>query len=110
MTLPLRLLAQVRPEGPPSFLSFVPLLFMFLIFYFILIRPQRRKQTEQETMIKNLGKNDEVVTTGGLHGTVVGLKEKTVLLRVAENVKVEVDRSAISRVQKSREEENKEKP
>ena len=78
---------------------------MFLVFYFILIRPQRKQQSEHEAMIKHLNKNDEVVTTGGLHGTVVGLKEKSVLLRVAENVKVEVDRSAVARIEKSRPED-----
>ena len=102
MKFPLSMIAQIQPEGPPPFLSLIPLLLMFLVFYFILIRPQRKKQTEQEAMIQNLGKNDEVVTAGGLHGTVVGLKEKTILLRIAENVRVEVDRSAIARVEKSR--------
>jgi len=98
-------LLEVTQGGPPPFLSIVPFVLMFLVFYFILIRPQRKQQSEHEATIKNLNKNDEVVTTGGIHGTVVGLKEKSVLLRIAENVKVEVDRSAIARVEKSRPEE-----
>lgn len=97
----LGMVAQVKQEIPP-FVSFVPLILMFLIFYFLLIRPQRKKQLEHEEMVRNLSKNDEVVTSGGLHGTVVGLKEKSVTLRIAENVKVEVERYAISKVQKSR--------
>ncbi len=94
------LLAQARQE-PPAVLSFFPIILMFLIFYFILIRPQRKRQSEHDKMIQNLKKNDEVVTGGGLHGTVVGLKEKSVLLRIAEDVKVEVERNAIARLEKS---------
>ena len=98
------LMARVNQE-PPPFLSMVPIILMFLVFYFILLRPQRKQQTQHEAMVQNLNKNDEVVTVGGLHGTVVGLKEKSVILRIAENVKVEVDRSAIAKVEKSRSEE-----
>lgn len=93
---------------PPPFLSFLPFILMFLVFYFILIRPQQKQQKQHEALIKNLGKNDEVITSGGIHGTVVGLKETSIVLRVAENVKIEVERSAVSKVEKSRssEEEN----
>ena len=103
MTMWRYFLAQARQE-PPVLLSFFPIFLMFLIFYFILIRPQRRRQKEHEATIQNLKKNDEVVTGGGIYGTVVGLKEKSVLLRVADNVKIEVERSAIARVEKSRSE------
>ena len=103
MKIFLTMLAQVNQE-PPPFLSFLPFVLMFGVFYFILIRPQRKQQAEHEEMVKSLTRNDEVVTTGGLHGTVVALKEKSVLVRIAENVKVEVDRSAIARVEKSRSE------
>ncbi|MFH1857316.1 MAG: preprotein translocase subunit YajC [Candidatus Omnitrophota bacterium] len=104
MNLPFSMLAQVGQE-PPAFLSLLPIALMFLIFYFLLIRPQRRRQSKHETMIRNLNKNDEVVTSGGIHGTVVGLKEGSVTLRIAENVKIEVERSAVARVEKSRSEE-----
>jgi len=89
--------------GPGPLVQMMPLILMFVIFYFLLIRPQQKRQKEHEAMVKNLAKNDEVITSGGLHGTVVGLKEKSVLVRIAENVKVEVERSAISHVAKSRE-------
>ncbi|MBI4436802.1 MAG: preprotein translocase subunit YajC [Candidatus Omnitrophica bacterium] len=92
-------------QGPSPLFSFFPILLMFLVFYFLLIRPQQKQQARHQEMIKNLSKNDEVVTSGGIHGTVVGLKEESVLLRVAENVKIEVERSAITKVQKSRTEE-----
>ena len=99
----LSLMAQVQQE-PPAFFSFLPIILMFLVFYFILIRPQKRRQKEHEHMIQNLNKNDEVVTSGGIHGTVVGLKDGSVVLRVADNVKIEVERHAITKVQKSRSE------
>ena len=95
-------LAQATP-GPLA--HFMPILIMFAIFYFLLIRPQQKQQKEHREMVKNLSKNDEVITSGGLHGTVVVLKEKSILLRIAENVKVEVERSAVSQVVKSRAEE-----
>lgn len=100
---------QATPQtGPGPLAHMVPILLMFAIFYFILIRPQQQKQKEHERMVKGLAKNDEVVTSGGLHGTVVGLKETSVLLRIAENVKVEVERSAVAQVVKSRSDENNE--
>ena len=96
-------LLQVTSQGAPGPLThMIPFILMFVIFYFLLIRPQQQKQKEQERMVKNLAKNDEVVTNGGLHGTVVGLKESSILLRIAENVKVEVERSAVTQVLKSR--------
>ena len=96
-------------SGAPGPLThMVPILLMFVIFYFLLIQPQQKKQKEHEQRVKNLAKNDEVITSGGLHGTIVGLKEKSILLRIAENVRVEVERSAVTEVVKSRtEEENK---
>ena len=91
--------------APHPLVQLGPIFLMFIIFYFLLIRPQQQKQKEHEQRVKNLAKNDEVITSGGLHGTIVGLKEKSVLLRIAENVKVEVERSAVTEVVKSRVEE-----
>ena len=85
--------------GPMAFLQ--PLLLfgaMFAIFYFIVLRPQQRQKAERERMLTALKKGDKVVTSGGMHGTVVGLGEHTVTIRVADQVKVEFDRSAIGRV------------
>lgn len=75
-----------------------PLIFMILMFvmmYFILIRPQQKKQKEAQNLQKNLAPGDEVVTIGGAHGVVTTVHEKTVTVRVAEG-KIEFDRSAIS--------------
>jgi preprotein translocase subunit YajC len=71
---------------------------MFAIFYFIVLRPQQRQKAERERMLSAIKKGDRVVTTSGMHGTVVGLGEHTVTLRVADQVKCEFDRSAIGRV------------
>ena len=71
---------------------------IFGIFYFLLIRPQQKTKRDREAMLSAVKKGDRVVTTGGLHGTVIGLGEQTVTLRVADQVKLEFDRSALGRV------------
>jgi preprotein translocase subunit YajC len=71
---------------------------IFAIFYFLLIRPQQKQRRERERMLAALKKGDRVVTTSGLHGTITGLTEHTVTLRVADQVKLEFDRAAVGRV------------
>ena len=71
---------------------------IFGIFYFLLIRPQQRQKRDRERMLGAVKKGDRVVTSGGLHGTVSGLTEHTVTLRVADQVRLEFDRSAIGRI------------
>ena len=71
---------------------------IFAVFYFLLIRPQQTQRRERERLLSAVKRGDRVVTTGGLHGTITGLDETTVALRVADQVKVTVDRSAIGRV------------
>ncbi len=94
-------LAMAAPPGGGSNAVFTQLLFfaaIFAIFYFLLIRPQQRQKKERQALLSAIKKGDRVVTTGGLHGTVTGLGEHTVVLRVADQVKLEFDRSAIGRV------------
>ena len=78
------------------------ILFMYvpiiLIFYFLIIRPQRQQQKKIKEMLANLKKNDEVITTSGIHGTVAIIKEKTVVLRVDEGCRIEFDRESIALV------------
>lgn len=77
------------------------LMFMiFGIFYFLVIQPQKKKEKERQKMLDALGKNDEVVTTAGIHGTIVNVKEKTVILRIDENVKIEIEKSCVSYVKR----------
>ena len=77
---------------------------MFLIFYFLILRPEQIKRKKHEAMLANLTKADEVVTTGGLHGKIIGLNDNTVVLSIAtlddRNIKVEVSRSAIAFLKK----------
>jgi len=87
---------------PNAIASLMPIIFIFGIFYFLLIRPQQKKQKEHQKMVSELKKNDEVVTSGGMHGTVVNVKDTTLTLKVDENVKVEVNKTAIAYVKKSR--------
>ena len=71
---------------------------IIFIFYFMIIRPQSKRQKERQKMLEAVKKGDKVVTNGGLHGKVVGMEEKTVLVEIADNVKVKVEKSAVSAV------------
>jgi preprotein translocase subunit YajC len=87
------------PGGTQSMLpTIIMVASMFAIFYFLLLRPQQKQKQERERMLAAMKRGDRVVTTSGMHGTVTGLSEHTVTLRVADQVKLEFDRSAIGRV------------
>ena len=79
-----------------GFGAFVPLILMFAIFYFLLIRPQQKKAKEHQEMIGNLKKGNKVVTTGGIHGTIISLDEATVTLEIAEKTNVKFTRGNIA--------------
>ena len=83
-----------------SLIQAMPILLIFLVMYFLLIRPQMKQQKDMTNMQSKLKKNDEVVTIGGLHGTVVNVKDAAVTLRVDDNVRVDVDKAAVARVVK----------
>jgi preprotein translocase subunit YajC len=80
----------------PSWLGIVPMVAIFVIFYFLLIVPMRKRQKAVQTLVDNLKKGDRVVTTGGLYGEVAALDTTVVVLKVADNVKLRVARSAIA--------------
>ena len=88
--------AQSAGSTPPALVSFAPLVLVFVVFYFLLIRPQQQKAKEHKVMLENLKKNDEVITSGGLYGRVVALESSVVTLEIAPNVRVRVDRPQIS--------------
>jgi preprotein translocase subunit YajC len=71
---------------------------IFFIFYFMIIRPQQKRTKEREKLLGNLKKGDKVVTSGGIHGTIVSLEDKTVLVQIADNVKVKVERGSVASV------------
>ena len=91
---------------------FVPFIFMiiaiFAVMYFLMIRPQQRQKKQHQSMLSQLSKGDKIVTTGGIHATVVGVKDSTIIAKIAENVKVELNRSSISQVVSSRSQKQQE--
>lgn len=85
--------------GGSTFLTFLPMILIFGILYLFLLRPQAKRQKEVQNMLNNLEKGDKIVTNGGIHATVVNINEKenTLLVKIAENVKVEIERAAVAR-------------
>ncbi|MDB5085752.1 MAG: yajC [Bacilli bacterium] len=81
--------------------TLAPFILMFIVFYFLLIRPQQKKQRDRTSMIKAIKKGDQVVTVGGINGTVVDLLDDSISLRVAHNVILTFERSSISSVRVS---------
>lgn len=92
---------QQGQANPFGFLIMMALIFG--IFYFLTIKPQKKKQKERQKMISEVEKGDKIITSGGIYGMVVGTKEKSLVIKVADNVKIEFARSAISRVEKNAE-------
>ena len=91
------------PQGQPAInpiANLFPLILIFVIFYFMLIRPQKSKEKEHQKMLVGLNKNDEVVTSSGLHGTIINVKDKTIILRIDENVKIELEKSCVAYIKK----------
>jgi preprotein translocase subunit YajC len=99
------MLAMLQAGGGMGWLSVAPLLFIFAIFYFLLIMPQQRRQKKWQTMLDALKTGDRVVTSGGLRGTVVTLKDDSVYLRVPpDNLRVEVTKASVMSVTTAEEE------
>ena len=99
-------LALAQPGAPApgpggGFGFFVPFIFIFVIMYFILFRPQKKRQQEQQRLIASLKTGDRVVTNAGIHGLIANVKETTVIVKVADNVKIEMEKSAVTNVLKS---------
>ena len=97
---------QAATDQPSPFNMLVPMGLIFLIFYFLLIRPQSKRQRELEQAVKAIEKNDNVVTAGGLHGKVVGIADDVLTVEIAalkgERVRVKVSRAKIESVQKAK--------
>jgi preprotein translocase subunit YajC len=87
------------PAQPSGFALFLPLILIMVIFYFLMIMPAQRRQKKTNEMLKNLTSGDKVITNGGIYGTIVGLEEGAVQLRIAEQVKIKISRSAIAGLQ-----------
>jgi preprotein translocase subunit YajC len=97
--------AANAPQGPAAFFQFLPFIAIIAIFYFLMIRPQNKKQKETQRMLGALKKGDRVITIGGIHGVIQSVKEQSVVLKVDDNVRLEFNRSAISSVESAAKEE-----
>src|ERR1700730_790562 len=97
------ILAQAQ-TAPPSGLGgglggvLVPMLVVFVMMYFVMIRPQKKRQVEQQRLVNALKTGDRVVTNAGIHGLISNVKETTVIVKVADNVKIEMEKSAVTTV------------
>jgi len=92
---------NVPGQPPPNpMVGLFPIFLIFAIFYFLLIRPQQKQQKKHQELLTQLKKNDEVVTNGGIHGTIVNVDEQTVTLRVDDNTRIKFQKSTISHVKK----------
>ncbi len=86
--------------GSSSFMSFVPLIFMFAIFYLLLIRPQQKKAKEHKALLESLQKGDQIVTAGGIHGKVTAIDEGVVVIEIATGVNIRMNKGFIASVTK----------
>ncbi|MEE9342280.1 MAG: preprotein translocase subunit YajC [Gammaproteobacteria bacterium] len=89
-------MAAAGTPSEPGILSFLPLILLFIVFYFLLIRPQSKRAKEHKTMVSTLSKGDEVVTNGGLLGKISEVGENFIQVKIADNVVVKVQRHAIA--------------
>jgi preprotein translocase subunit YajC len=104
------ILAQQSPDAGAGFMQTIILFgLIFVIFYFMIIRPQQKRQKERQKMLDAVKKGDKIITSGGIHGSVIGVDEKTLLVQIADNVKVKVERGSVSGVIREAEGEEKSK-
>lgn len=93
------------PQGGAGVLGqFVPLILIFVVFYFLLIRPQQKRAKETKAMLDNLKKGDKIITNGGVYGLVETVADDTVTVKIADNVRVKMLRSAVAAIRSATEE------
>jgi preprotein translocase subunit YajC len=85
-------------QGAGGFSSLIPIVLMFVIFYFLLIRPQQKKSKEHREMINRLKKGDRIITSGGLHGRITAVDDTTMTVEIADRVRVKVARGNVAQV------------
>ena len=88
-----------KAQGNPL-ISLMPIFLIFIVFYFLLIRPQKKNQKQHAKMIEDLKKNDEVITSGGLYGTIVNIQEDIITLRVDDSTRLKIQKSSVSKLKK----------
>jgi len=84
------------PAGGSMLTALLPFALVFVIFYFLLIRPQRTKQKKHQGMVEQLKPGDKIITSGGIHGTIMGVQEDKIELRIASNTKIDITKNAIA--------------
>ena len=89
------LLMAPATEDQNPFMTFLPLLLIILVFYFFMIRPQVRKQKELRNYRESLKKGDRIVTTGGIYGKIADIKDNIILVDIADNTRIKIDKSAV---------------
>jgi preprotein translocase subunit YajC len=97
-------LAQAPAPAPGAgsgLISMLPFVFIFVIMYYVMLRPQMRRQKEQAKLVSALKTGDKVVTASGIHGMISNVKDTTVIVKVADNVKIEMEKTAVTNVVKS---------
>lgn len=93
--------APASPGPGSGLLSILPFVFIFVIMYYVMLRPQMRRQKEQARLVSALKTGDRVVTSSGIHGLISNVKDTTVIVKVADNVKLEMDKTSVTNVVKS---------
>jgi preprotein translocase subunit YajC len=86
---------QAAGGGQGGIMAFLPLILLFVVFYFLLIRPQQKRAKQHKTFMENLKKGDTVVTSGGLYGKITGITDEAVTIEIAEKVRVKVLKNAV---------------
>lgn len=92
-------------DGASSFFGFLPIILVFIVFYFLLIRPQQKRAKEHKKMLENVKKGDKVVTSSGIYGVIEFVGQNTVVLKVAENVKLKLNKGYIAGIRPETEED-----
>ena len=95
--------------GPSPFVNLLPIALMFVILYFLMIRPQQKRAREHDTMVENLKRGDDIVTSGGIHGRIQALADKILTVEVAPNVRIRLDRDQVATVVRGARAEDREK-
>jgi preprotein translocase subunit YajC len=88
--------AAGAPQQPNAFVQFFPFILIFFVFYFLVIRPQKKKMQNEQKLLSELKKGDEIVTKSGVLGSIVGLTDKLVTLEVSQGVKIKILRTQIA--------------
>lgn len=89
---------QQGQSGMESLMGLLPFVLIIAVFYFLIIRPQQKRQKERQRLLDSVKKGDKIITAGGIHGVVEGIEDKTLLVKIAEGVKVKTEKSSVATI------------